>query len=54
MNAYLPMGLTGKARIIRPVPKDEFLTYADVELDESQFAYKLRKDMEHQFSRDIT
>ena len=47
------MGLTGKARILRPVSKDERLTYQDVEVDETQFAYKLRKEMEKQFSPNI-
>jgi len=48
-NGYLPMGLSGNARVTRSVPKDEILTYADVALDESQFAYKLRKEMEKDF-----
>jgi len=52
-NAYLPMGLSGKARVTRSVHKDEILTYADVELDENQFAYKLRKEMELTFKPSI-
>ncbi len=45
-GSYLPMGLTGNARVIRPVAKDSTLTYADVALDEGAFAYSLRKSME--------
>lgn len=45
-NGYLPMGLTGNARLIRPVAKDAILTYADVELDESLLSFSLRKVME--------
>lgn len=48
VNSYLPMGLSGKARVVRPVAKDAILTYEDVELDEDQFAYKLRKEMERE------
>jgi predicted homoserine dehydrogenase-like protein len=45
-HAYLPMGLTGGARVGRPVAKDTLLTYGDVDLDESQLSFKLRKSME--------
>lgn len=45
-HAYLPMGLTGGARVGRPVARDTILTYADVALDESQLSFKLRKSME--------
>jgi predicted homoserine dehydrogenase-like protein len=45
-HAYLPMGLTGGARVGRPVARDTLLTYADVDLDESQLSFKLRKSME--------
>ncbi len=42
----LPLGLTGGAKIIRPVVKGKHLTYSDVSLDPSGIAYKLRKQME--------
>ncbi len=45
-HAYLPMGLTGNARLTRPIAKDAILTYADVELDESLLSFTLRKSME--------
>jgi len=47
-NAYLPMGLTGNARLIRPVAKDAVLTYDDVELDETLLSFTLRKSMEEE------
>jgi len=43
---YLPIGLSGKARVTRLIPKDTVLTYDDVEVDESLFSYKLRKMVE--------
>lgn len=45
-GSYLPMGLTGGARMIRPVTKGNILTYHDVKLDQSAFAYTLRHSME--------
>jgi len=47
-GGYLPMGLTDHARILAPVAKDAILTYKDVEIDESGFAYGLRKGMEQE------
>lgn len=47
-GGYLPMGLTDHAKIITSVAKDSILTYNDVELDESGFAYGLRKSMERE------
>jgi len=43
---YLPMGLTNKARVVRSLKKDDILTYDDVEIDRTTFAYDLRKSME--------
>jgi predicted homoserine dehydrogenase-like protein len=43
---YLPAGLSEKGKVLRPVAKDTILTYGDVELDESGFSYKIRKDIE--------
>ena len=40
------MGLSNKAKVVRAVDKDTILTYDDVQLDESLFAYKLRKTIE--------
>ena len=43
---YLPIGLSGKARVNRLIQKDAVLTYDDVEIDENTFSYKLRKMVE--------
>lgn len=45
-QAYLPMGLTGNARVAHQVAKDAILTYADVVIDETLLSYRLRKSME--------
>ena len=45
-NGFLPLGLTGGAKMTRPVAKGRSLTYADVELDRSTLAYQLRKEVE--------
>ena len=42
----LPLGLTGQARVVKPVNKGETLTYADVDLNSSSLAYTLRKELE--------
>jgi len=44
-RSYLPMGLTDKARVVRPVAKDSPVTYDDVEKNEDLFTFKLRKTM---------
>lgn len=43
---YLPIGLSARAKVIRPVAKDTILTYDDVKVDQSLFSYKLRKTIE--------
>ncbi|HRK25074.1 MAG TPA: Gfo/Idh/MocA family oxidoreductase [Beijerinckiaceae bacterium] len=45
-GGYLPLGLAHKVKLIRPVRDGEPVTYADVEMDTSSAAYRLRKDME--------
>jgi predicted homoserine dehydrogenase-like protein len=47
----LPLGLAHKLKLVRPVAKDQSLTWADVAVDESVSAYKLRKEMEVLFSK---
>lgn len=44
-RSYLPMGLTGQARMLRPVAKDSPITHEDVKLNEDLFSFKLRKTM---------
>ncbi|UCR90559.1 Gfo/Idh/MocA family oxidoreductase [Mycetocola spongiae] len=45
----LPLGLAHGAKLIRDVPKDGIVTWDDVELDESQFAVKIRRELESEF-----
>ena len=45
----LPMGLASNAKLVHPVKKDALVTYADVELDQRLFSYKLRRSMEKEF-----
>lgn len=47
----LPLGLAHKLKLTRPVAKDQSLTWADVAVDESLSAYKLRKEMEALFAK---
>jgi predicted homoserine dehydrogenase-like protein len=42
----LPLGLTGNIKVLRPLKADQVLTYADVEIDESLTAVKLRRELE--------
>ncbi|RJQ48655.1 MAG: flagellar biosynthesis protein FlgA [Desulfobacteraceae bacterium] len=48
LSGFLPMGLTDRAKVTAPVSKGSVLTYKDVELDESAFAFRLRKSMERE------
>jgi len=45
-KGFLPMGLANQVKLVRPVPKDTLVTYADVVIDENLFSYKLRRAME--------
>ncbi|MBN1104703.1 MAG: flagellar biosynthesis protein FlgA [Deltaproteobacteria bacterium] len=45
-RGVLPIGLSSRARIVRPVAKGEILSYSDAEADASTVAYRLRKEME--------
>jgi predicted homoserine dehydrogenase-like protein len=44
-RSYLPIGLAGKARVVRPVAKGSPVIYDDVELNEDMFSFQLRKSM---------
>ena len=46
---YLPIGLSGKAKVVRSVEKNSILTYDDVEVYDGLFSYKIRKLMEEEF-----
>lgn len=52
-NRYLPMGLSRGGKMVKSVAKDSFVTYNDVELDESTLALRVRKTLEES-SRKIT
>ncbi|MEW6667248.1 MAG: flagellar biosynthesis protein FlgA [Thermodesulfobacteriota bacterium] len=45
-RGVLPMGLSGRAKVVRPVAKGQILTYSEVEVDTSTLAYRLRKELE--------
>jgi predicted homoserine dehydrogenase-like protein len=45
----LPLGLAHGAKLIRDVPKDRTVTWDDVELDETQFATRIRRELEAEF-----
>jgi predicted homoserine dehydrogenase-like protein len=45
-SSVLPMGLSGKAKVVRPVARGRILTYSDVELDTGTPAYRIRREME--------
>ena len=42
----LPLGLTGRAKMIKTVKKGELLTYDHVELNRDSLAFRLRKELE--------
>lgn len=45
----LPLGLTGRAKVVKPVAKGSPLSYDCVELDTTSIVYRLRKELEAQF-----
>jgi len=45
----LPLGLAHGAKLIRDVPKDQTVSWNDVELDENQLAVKFRRELEAEF-----
>ncbi|PSL37685.1 putative homoserine dehydrogenase-like protein [Labedella gwakjiensis] len=45
----LPLGLAHGAKLIRDVPKDQTVSWDDVQLDESQFAVQIRRQLEAEF-----
>ena len=46
----LPLGLAHHLKVLRPVAKDQSLTWADVAVDDSVPAYRIRKEMETVFA----
>ena len=49
-KGILPLGLAHKLKLVRPVPKDQSLTWDDVAVDETVSAYRLRREMEAFFA----
>src|SRR6185437_9877838 len=47
---YLPLGLAHQVKLTRAIAKDAPITWADVEIDESLPALRLRREMEAQFA----
>ena len=46
----LPLGLAHNVKVVRPVAQGQSLTWADVAIDETRDAYKVRRDMERMFA----
>ena len=46
----LPLGLAHDVKVVRPVKKGQSLTWADVAMDETTHAYKIRREMEAMFA----
>jgi predicted homoserine dehydrogenase-like protein len=46
----LPLGLAHDVKVVRAVKKGQSLTWADVAMDESLPAYKVRREMEAAFA----
>ena len=46
----LPLGLAHNVKVVRPVKKGQSLSWADVAMDTSTDAYKVRHEMETMFS----
>ena len=47
----LPLGLAHDVKVVRAVPKGQSLTWADVAMDTTTHAYKIRKEMEAMFAQ---
>jgi predicted homoserine dehydrogenase-like protein len=45
----LPLGLAHQVKVTRPVAKGQSLTWADVDMDTTTYAYKIRNEMEQLF-----
>ena len=46
----LPLGLAHNVKLLKPIKAGQSLTYADVQMDESLTAVKLRREMERLFA----
>ncbi|MBI5276155.1 MAG: Gfo/Idh/MocA family oxidoreductase [Burkholderiales bacterium] len=50
-NGGLPLGLAHEVKVVRPVKKGQSLSWADVAIDQTTPAYRLRREMETLFAR---
>src|SRR3546814_8659358 len=50
-NGYLPLGLAHNVKLKRDVAKGERLAWADIQVDETSQAVKVRRAMEARFAR---
>jgi predicted homoserine dehydrogenase-like protein len=46
----LPLGLAHQVKLLRPVKLGQCLSWADVDIDTTTDAYRLRREMEDQFA----
>jgi predicted homoserine dehydrogenase-like protein len=49
----LPLGLAHEVKLLRPVKQGQSLTWADVAMDETLPAYKVRREMEALFAGEL-
>lgn len=47
----LPLGLAHQVKVVRPVAKGQSLTWRDVDIDMTTYAYKIRREMEKSFAQ---
>jgi predicted homoserine dehydrogenase-like protein len=47
----LPLGLAHDVKVVRPVKKGQSLSWADVAMDTTTHAYRIRREMESLFVR---
>ena len=50
VKGILPLGLAHKLKLVRPVAKDQPLTWDDAAIDDTVAAYRLRREMEAFFA----
>jgi predicted homoserine dehydrogenase-like protein len=46
----LPLGLAHGVKVVRPVKKGQSLSWADVAMDETTHAFRIRKELESLFA----
>ena len=46
----LPLGLAHDVKVVRPVKKGQSLSWADVAMDTTTHAYRIRRELESRFA----